>query len=106
MQPFASTAPLGTSGGDGEGQTLFFAPNKTFDVSIYEDPGAFDARLTPALVDGGKGLKMLGKGTMTLGQGVFVDSVRLNEDAYEMKEGIEKFKAWKAEFEKIGRELE
>ena len=103
MQPFQSTeGPLGdTLSAD---SNFFFWPGQSFDVSVYDD--AKDAGTPgPGLVDVDAS-KLLGKGKLTLGEGRYVDSVQMNLDPYEVKEGDEKFKAWKQIFDKIGKELE
>ena len=106
MQPFQSTeGPLGdTLTSD---SNFFFRPGQTFPVTIYED-GKEAGTPGPGLLDdvlAGKA-KVLGKGTVTLGEGRYVDSVLMNQDPFEVKEGSEKFKAWKKVFDSIGKELE
>ena len=103
MQPFQSTdGPLGdTLNTDSD---FFFRPGQCFDVSVYED--ARDAGTPgPGIVDVDES-QLIGKGTLTLGEGRYVDSVQMNKDPYEMKDGDEKFKAWKKVFDQIGKELE
>lgn len=51
-------------------------------------------------------MKLLGEGTMKLKEGTYVDSVQMNYDPFQVKEGDEKFKAWKKIFDQIGKELE
>lgn len=103
MQPFQSTkGPLGdTLAAD---SNFFFRPGQIFDVSVFEDAKA-NNEPGPGIVETEK-LKLLGKGTVRLGEGRFVDSVQMNIDPYEMKEGDEKFKSWKKIFDQIGKELE
>ena len=103
MQPFQSTeGPLGdTLASD---SSFFFRPEQKFNVSVYED-GKGAGEPGPGIADVGR-LKSLGKGELTLGQGRYVDSVLMNRDPYEMKDGSEKFKAWKKVFDRIGKELD
>ena len=103
MQPFQSTeGPLGdTLSAD---SNFFFRPGQRFEVSVYED-GKDASTPGPGIVDVDEG-KLLGTGSMILGEGRYVDSVQMNADPYEVKEGDEKFKAWKGIFDKIGKELE
>lgn len=103
MQPFQSTeGPLGdTLAAD---SNFFFRPGQEFKVSVYEDARAA-GEPGPGLVDLQNSI-MLGEGTMTLGEGRLVDSVQLNRDPFEMKEGDGKFKASKKIFDQIGKELE
>ena len=105
MQPFQSTAgPLGDTLGSGEGSTFFFRPGQEFDVTVYKDPKAWDEP-GPGLVDLSKAT-VLGEGKMKLGEGRYVDSVEINRDPFEVKDGDEKFRAWKKVFDSIGKELE
>lgn len=82
MQPFQSTkGPLGdTLAAD---SNFFFRPGQIFDVSVFEDPKA-NNEPGPGIVETEK-LKLLGKGTVRLGEGRFVDSVQMNIDPHEMK---------------------
>ena len=103
MQPFQSTeGPLGdTLSTD---SNFFFRPGQSFDVSVFEDPREAGTP-GPGIVDVDEG-HLIGKGTLELGEGRYVDSVQMNMDPYEMKEGDKKFKAWKKIFDQIGKELE
>lgn len=105
MQPFQSTeGPLGDSLAPTDDSRFFFRPGEGFEVSVLADPR--EAR------EAGPGLLEMGerneawKGKITLREGLFVDSVGLNRDPFEVREGSEKFEAWKRVFEGIGRELE
>lgn len=103
MQPFQSTkGPLGgTLAAD---SNFFFRPGQEFKVSVYEDAkAAGESGLGLVYVDQ---MKLLGKGTLKLGEGRYVDSVQMNYNPFEMKEGDEKFEAWKKIFDRIGKELE
>ena len=103
MQPFQSTkGPLGeTLGSD---SNFFFRPGQEFDVTVYEDGNAPDAP-GPGLADVSAS-KELGKGRLKLGQALYVDSVEINKDPFEQIDGVERYKAWKAKLDSIGKELE
>ncbi|KAK4693691.1 hypothetical protein P7C71_g3756, partial [Lecanoromycetidae sp. Uapishka_2] len=103
MQPFQSTeGPLGDT--LAAESNFFFRPGQEFQVSVYEDAKAA-GEPGPGIVDVDQ-LELIGKGTLKLGEGRYVDSVQMNIDPFEMKEGDEKFKAWKKIFDQIGKELE
>lgn len=103
MQPFQSTeGPLGDS--LGTDSTFFFRSGQSFTVSVYEDPKAWNEP-GPGLVDVSSA-KLIGKGTLTLGESRYVDSVQLNRDPFEIKDGDQKFKSWKKIFDSIGKEFE
>ena len=72
-------------------------------MSVYEDEDAGTPRQGIVDVDE---KKSIGKGKLTLGEARYVDSVQMNEDPFGLKEGDEKFKAWKKIFDQIGKELE
>lgn len=108
MQPFQSSeGPLGdTLGTD---SAFFFRPGQVFDVTVYEDPTAWNQPgpgLLEGLLSGNGGAKVLGKGRMMLREGRYVDSVAINRDPFERVEGSEKFQAWKKVFDRIGKELD
>lgn len=72
---------------------------------MYED-GKGSNEPGPGIVEVEK-LKLLGKGEMMLrNEGRYIDSVLMNKDPFEVKEGSEKYKQWKKVFDMIGRELE
>lgn len=103
MQPFQSTeGPLGDT--LASNSNFFFRPDQEFDVTVYEDGKAFDAQ-GPGLADV-SALRKVGKGRLKLGQARYVDSVQVNKDPYEQIDGVERYKAWKAKLDLIGRELE
>lgn len=103
MQPFQSTeGHLGDT--LGVSSTFFFRPGQSFTVSVYEDRKAWNEP-GPGIVDVSDAT-LLGKGKLTLGESRYVDSVRLNQDPYEMRDEDQKFKAWKKIFDSIGKELE
>ncbi|KAL9616077.1 MAG: hypothetical protein Q9160_009012 [Pyrenula sp. 1 TL-2023] len=109
MQPFQPIMePLnGTTD-----STFFFRPGQQFNVTVYEDskkwnepgPGLLEG-LASSSSQGGPKAKVLGKGTMKLREGRYVDSVAINKDPFEQLEGDEKYKAWKKVFDSIGKEL-
>lgn len=103
MQPFQSTEganrdSLGLDSG------FFFRPGQKYPVKVFADNKKVDAT--------GPGLaaydnaKVIAKGTMTLGEGLYVDSYWLNKDPFERVEGEEKFKKWKRVFDRIEQELQ
>lgn len=119
MQPFQSTqGPLGdTLTSSSNSSNFFFRPDREFNVTVYEDPKAFDAP-GPGLADvsggdeGGSGgssssskAKVLGRGNLKLGKGRYADSVEINKDPFEQLDGVEQYKAWKAKLDAIGREF-
>lgn len=102
-QPFQSTqGPLGDT--LGSESNFFFRPGQKFSVSVYEDPRKFNEP-GPGLLDGVEHWNKLGEGTMTLGEGRYVDSFLINKDPFEVLDGDEKFKAWKALLDSVGREF-
>ncbi|KAI9872353.1 MAG: hypothetical protein M1830_001743 [Pleopsidium flavum] len=95
MQPFLPTSDLLSTG------SFFFRSCQRFPVTIFGD--AKDVGATgPGLADVGDA-EPISKGTMTLTEDVYVDSEDLNKDIFK-KPGT--FAMWKAEFDKIGRELD
>ncbi len=95
MQPFLPTADLI------KGNSFFFRPGQRFPVRVFENTK--DAKAEgPGLADVGQA-QPIAKGTMTLTENVYVDSEDLNKDRFK-KPG--KFARWKAEFDKIGKELD
>ncbi|KAG6358563.1 hypothetical protein INS49_012080 [Diaporthe citri] len=103
MQPFPSENSVLASLPD-----FFFRPGKEFEVSVWEDPtpGGNDAEHTlsawGALGRDGSEDGLVGRGTMVLGESVFVDAEHLNFDPYKRVDDVG---AWTEEFEKIGKEL-
>ncbi|KAK3175983.1 hypothetical protein OEA41_007305 [Lepraria neglecta] len=85
-------------------QPFHVGPGEEHRVTVYED--AKDAgTLGQGIVDVDE-KKLIGKGKLTLGEAKYVDSVQMNKDPFGLKEGDEKFKAWKKIFDQIGKELE
>lgn len=103
MQPFPSSNSVLASLPD-----FFFQPGKKFDVSIWEDPtsGNLDAEQTLSAWEGfgrdGNEDGLAGRGTLILGNSVFVDAEQLNFDPYKRVDDVG---AWTEEFDKIGKEL-
>lgn len=103
MQPFPGKNSVLASLPD-----FFFRPGKEFEVSVWEDPtpGENEAEHTlrawDALGRDGSEEGLVGKGTMVLGESVFVDAEDLNFDPYKRVDDVG---AWTEEFEKIGKEL-
>lgn len=95
MQPFLPTKDLLKS------NSFFFRPGQHFPVTVFENTKDVEAT-GPGLADVGDA-KPISKGTLTLGENVYVDSEDLNKDLFK-KPG--KFALWKAEFDKIGKELD
>lgn len=104
MQPFPSKNPVLASLPD-----FFFQPGKEFEVSIWEDPtpSENDAESIlsawEALGRDGNENGLVGRGTIVLGESVFVDAESLNFDPYKKVDDVG---AWTEEFAKIGRELQ
>lgn len=98
MQPFQSTDTLAKD------SNFFFRSDREFAVTIYEDGKAFNAP-GPGLADV-SGSKVLGKGTLKLGETRYVDSVEINKDPFEQLDGVEQYKAWKAKLDLVGKEFE
>lgn len=105
MQPFQST--IGPEGDLlDKDPTFFFRPEQEFKVSVYKDPTAFD-QSGPGLLNISND-NLIGCGTLKLTSTTrrYIDSVTINRDPYEAKDGTEKFKVWKKVFDSIGKELD
>ena len=103
MQPFQSTEGVNSDSLSSD-SSFFFRPGQKFPVKVFVDNKKFDAN-GPGLGDYDNA-KIIAKGTMTLGEGLYVDSYWLNKDPFERIEGNEKFKKWKKEFDRIEQELQ
>jgi hypothetical protein len=103
MQPFPSRNSVLASLPD-----FFFRPGKEFEVSVWKDPtpGERDAENVlsawEALGRDGSEEGLVMRGTMVLGESVFVDAEQLNFDPYKRVDDVG---AWTEEFQKIGKEL-
>ena len=95
MQPFLPTGDLLETG------SFFFRSGQRFPVTIFGDGKDVEAT-GPGLADVGDA-EPISRGTMTLTENVYVDSEDLNKDKFK-KPG--KYALWKAEFDKIGKELD
>ena len=104
MQPFQSSP--GASG-DAllDNPTFFFRSGQEFQVSVYR--GESETMTSPTHLNMDK-QHLIGRGTMKFPPNMrrYVDSIELNADPYEVKDGTEKYKAWKAVFDSIGKELD
>ena len=93
MQPFPTMDVIRTK------SSFFFKPGQKHAVSVYADklrpsdngPGIVEAAV-------GKGAERLAKGTLVLGERLFVDSETANGDPFKRKE---RYVKWKEEFDKI-----
>ncbi|KAK8120714.1 pyridoxal-dependent decarboxylase conserved domain protein [Apiospora kogelbergensis] len=90
-----------TQSGSARGSQFFFRPGATFKVSVWKDHDrsqrdTFDIQ---GLQTCGN---FVGRGTLTLGDSVFVDSEAMNADRFKK---VEKINEWRHEFDQIGREL-
>ncbi|KAL1870867.1 hypothetical protein Daus18300_004956 [Diaporthe australafricana] len=103
MQPFPSSNSVLASL-----PNFFFQPGKRVDVSVWKDPtsGTLDAEQTLSAWEGlgrdGNEDGLIGRGTLVLGNSVFVDAEQLNFDPYKRVDDVG---AWTEEFDKIGKEL-
>lgn len=130
MQPFQSTEGTLSDTLDTK-SNFFFTPGNKFTVSVYEDPkdvtengpglvdlvvghkhstdtsSATHGHVVNGVTNGEKTqYKQFGKGEMTIGKGLYVDSVQINKDPFHIPEGNEKYKKWKEIFLSIGKELD
>jgi hypothetical protein len=96
MQPFPASADLRAN------SNFFFSAGRNLPVTIYRDPrGPSDNG--PGIVDViEKSSMVLAKGTLTLGNSLYIDSEALNKDPYKR---VEKYVKWKEEFDKIGKSM-
>ncbi|KAK6840601.1 pyridoxal-dependent decarboxylase conserved domain protein [Apiospora arundinis] len=90
-----------TRSGSARGSQFFFRPGATFKVSVWKDANrshheTFDIK---KLQSSGS---FVGRGTLTLGDSVFVDSEAMNADRFKK---VEKIDEWRHEFAQIGKEL-
>lgn len=90
-----------TRSGSARGSQFFFRPCATFKVSVWKDRGRSDSEIfdikklaTP--------VNFVGRGTLTLGDSVFVDSEAMNADRFKKVENINE---WRHEFNQIGKEM-
>ncbi|KAJ8112448.1 hypothetical protein ONZ43_g5395 [Nemania bipapillata] len=83
-----------------KGSNFFFRPGATFRVGVWEDKDRSAESSKFASFDLGK---FVGRGTLTLGESVYVDSEAMNFDPFKK---VEKITEWRYEFDQIGKELE
>ncbi|KAF4919982.1 putative L-tyrosine/L-aspartate decarboxylase [Colletotrichum viniferum] len=88
-----------TRSGAAKGSNFFFRPGATFKVGVWEDKNRSDESSKWACYELGK---FVGRGTLTLGDSVFVDSEAMNFDPFKR---FEKVTEWRHEFDQIGKEL-
>jgi hypothetical protein len=89
-----------TRSGKMRGSGFFFKPGATFQVSVYLDGDRSAESSLYATTELGE---PKGKGTLTLGESVFVDSEAMNYDPFKKPEKINE---WRSEFDQIGAELD
>ncbi|KAK9779600.1 hypothetical protein SCAR479_03666 [Seiridium cardinale] len=89
-----------TRSGKMRGSGFFFRPGAKFNVKVYEDGNRDEEDVGFACFKLGK---ELGKGTIELGQSVYVDSEGMNFDPFQK---VDKVAEWKHEFDQIGKELD
>ncbi|KAK6216154.1 hypothetical protein LQW54_003728 [Pestalotiopsis sp. IQ-011] len=96
----ASDVTSETRSGKMRGSGFFFRPGARFNVKVYEDGdrGAEDAGFASFRLG-----RELGRGTLELGDGVYVDSEAMNFDPFQK---VDKVADWRHEFGRIGKELE
>ncbi|KAH0435451.1 pyridoxal-dependent decarboxylase domain protein [Colletotrichum camelliae] len=88
-----------TRSGAARGSNFFFRPGATFKVGVWEDKHRSDESSKWACFELGK---FVGRGTLTLGDSVFVDSEAINFDPFKKVENVTE---WRHEFAQIGKEL-
>ncbi|KAI0869502.1 pyridoxal-dependent decarboxylase domain-containing protein [Hypoxylon argillaceum] len=89
-----------TRSGATKGSNFFFRPGATFKVSVWEDGDRSDDSSKFACFDLGA---LVGRGILTLGDSVYVDSEAINFDPFKK---VEKVTEWRYAFDQIGKELE
>ncbi|KAI0407849.1 pyridoxal-dependent decarboxylase domain-containing protein [Xylaria palmicola] len=89
-----------TRSGTAKGSHFFFRPGATFKVGVWEDKDRSHESARFASFELGK---FVGRGTLTLGDSVYVDSEAMNFDPFKK---VEKVSEWRYEFDQIGKELE
>ncbi|CAN8102060.1 unnamed protein product [Discula destructiva] len=101
MQPFPDSNKKLT-----ELSTFFFRKGNRFSVSVWKDPTSEDAdgqeilSVWESFGRNGSDHGLVGRGTVTLGNSVFVDAEYLNHDPYKREDALE---GWTDEFKKIGK---
>lgn len=87
-----------TRSGKMRGSGFFFRPGAKFNVTVFEDGDRSKEDAGLACFSLGA---ELGKGTIELGQSVYVDSEGMNFDPYKK---VEKIADWRREFDQIGKD--
>ncbi|KAK6080365.1 pyridoxal-dependent decarboxylase domain protein [Seiridium cupressi] len=100
QQKEATVITSETRSGRMRGSGFFFRPGAKFNVKLYEDGNRDEEDVGFACFKLGK---ELGKGTIELGQSVYVDSEGMNFDPFQK---VDKVAEWKHEFDQIGKELD
>ncbi|KAI1110545.1 pyridoxal-dependent decarboxylase domain-containing protein [Nemania sp. NC0429] len=90
----------GTLSGAVEGSNFFFRPGVSFQVGVWEDGNRSGESSKYASSELGP---LIGRGTLTLGDNVYVDTEAINFDPFKK---VEKVSEWRHEFDQIGKELE
>ncbi|KAF3001603.1 hypothetical protein E8E14_005800 [Neopestalotiopsis sp. 37M] len=89
-----------TRSGKMRGSGFFFRPGAKFNIKVYEDGDREQEDVRFASFKLGR---ELGKGTIELGESVYVDSEAMNFDPFQK---VDKVADWRHEFSQIGKELE
>ncbi|KAI1498074.1 pyridoxal-dependent decarboxylase domain-containing protein [Biscogniauxia marginata] len=96
---FATVVSSETRSGKMRGCSFFFRPGATFKVGVWEDEARDNPSSDYASFDLGP---LIGRGLLTLGDSVYVDSEAVNYDPYKKKE---KMSRWRQEFDQISEEM-
>ncbi|OHE97321.1 hypothetical protein CORC01_07376 [Colletotrichum orchidophilum] len=96
----ATVVNSGTRSSSSRGSSFFFRPGATFKVGVWEDGDRSNASSNYASFELGE---LVGRGELTLGESVYVDSEAINLDPFKK---VEKVAEWRREFDKIGKELD
>ncbi|KAI0455119.1 pyridoxal-dependent decarboxylase domain-containing protein [Xylaria acuta] len=89
-----------TRSGAVKGSNFFFRPGAAFKVGVWEDGDRSSESSRFASFELGS---FVGRGILTLGDSVYVDSEAMNFDPFKK---VEKVSEWRHEFDQIGKELE
>ncbi|KAI0205736.1 pyridoxal-dependent decarboxylase domain-containing protein [Astrocystis sublimbata] len=91
-----------TRSGAVKGSGFFFRPGQKFMVGVWEDGNRSHESSKFASFERLRG-NFVGRGVLTLGDSVYVDSEAMNFDPFKK---VEKVSEWRYEFDQIGKELE
>ncbi|KAF6815192.1 hypothetical protein CSOJ01_03644 [Colletotrichum sojae] len=97
---YANVVNSETRSGAARGSNFFFRPGATFKVGVWEDKNRKNESSKFASFDLGE---FIGRGTLTLGDSVYVDSEAMNFDPFKK---VDKVTEWRREFDQIGKELD